>query len=607
MNRARVGKAVDFNTFKSLLDVYQVFNYGDTYIFGQYDLTTGTFITRMNSAPDSKTLLAEAIPAIAESNLDIISFVPKDYADKLKRSGYTISKQGFDYNFKGEKMVKYAAASNPQIFEKLFGKSAKEVEPRIIEEFGESVKLKYNAVEIDSSDIEQAGTEAVEILEKYLNKFGIAVKDINEIKEKLNIDEAGFADIISKIAYIENKKDLPPVAGEFIAYMMQYNPLVKDIIKELSGVEKDSDYKKLDKTKYFKLVGELIADDFQNKLEGKYNQSLIDKIKELIKRFLDALKNTPVDLINENIGTITNNILKQNKKLITASLYKPGAFGDPTSLVTVEEALKRDSFGKSIIDTMNAQGMILTGSTALSEQGTILRPDENPLHDIDFVSPFSRIETQKRFKEKYPDAIKVRFIEGDGYTTDTYLIAPEGHDISNYITETYIAEDGSERILIKSYDVINSKTGKKAGSFKLEAQEQKKKDGTPILNEDGSVQTKNIEISKGVEGKVIDFFSYDNYEDKNKNEVFSYVGPEGNELKLSNWKDIFKAKLDFARYKDIWDYNRFIPIENVKAISEAQKTTPETEVEQSAREKIIEENFNNIIEQLRDRSDTVDA
>ena len=579
MNRAREGMAVDFDTFKSLLDSYQVFNLGDSYIFGQYDTTTGTFITRMNSSPNSKTLLAEVIPQIAESGLDVISFVPKDYADKLKRSGYTISKQGFKYNFKGEEMVKYAAASNPEVFNKLFNQPADKIKSRIIEEFGESIALKYNAVKIDSSDIETASKEAAPILEKYLNKFGIAVKDINEIKEKLNIDEAGFADILSKIAYVEDKKDLPVVAGEFIAYMMQYNPLVKDIIKELAGIEKDSEYKELDKAKYFKVVGELIADDFQNKLEGKYDQSLIDKIKALIKKFLETLKAIPVDLINQNISAITNNVLQQNEKLITASLYKPGAFGQPTSLVSIAEALKQDEFGKSIILSLSPL-FILTGSTALSEQGTVLRPDENPLHDIDFISPFNRIETQKRFREKYPDARKVRYIDGDNYSTDTFLIVPEGYEVANYVDKTYKAADGTERIVIQSYDIIDSKTKKKKGSYKLEAQEQKDRDGIVKLTDDGQPITKNVEVSKGVEGKVIDFFSYKNYSEKNKSEPFSYTDEEGNEIRLANWKDTFKAKLDFARYKDIWDYNRFIPTENIKTISKAEKTTtPETDIE----------------------------
>jgi hypothetical protein len=549
MNRQREGKAMPYESFRMLMDKYQVYKYKDTYIFGQYDPKTSTFITRVNSSPSSKELLAEAIPSLVEKGLDFISFVPKDYADKLVRSGYTSSANAFDYNFKGEEMKKFAVASNPNVFKKVFNKAFDKVSSKEIEDYNEAFDLKYQPVEINADLIKKAGRELSSVLETYLNQFGIVVKDIDLIKDKLGIDELGFADLLSKIAYIKDKKDLPPIAGEFIAYMMQYNPLVQDIIKELSQT---TQYKSLDKSQYFKIIGELISQDLQNKLEGKYNKSLISKIKDLIKRFFDLFKSTPIDKINTNIGIISNSILQQNKKLITSSLYKPGAYGKPTKLVSVEEALKSDKFGASIIYKLSKQGFILTGSTALSEQGTILRPDENPLHDIDWVSPFNRKETEDKFLESYPDAIKVRDIYGDGYVTDSYLIAPDGYSIVNYK-----ADDFGGKIIINSYDVAD-KNGNVVGTYRLQKQE-------------GSNQSE--EMVTGIEGKVIDFFSYDDYGSKNKNKPFNFQSKEGTVIQLANWKDTFKAKLDFARYKDIWDYNRFIPTENIPFYAKEQKQT----------------------------------
>lgn len=547
MNKHREGKGVSFDTFKGLLNKYQVYKYKDTYIFGQYDINTSTFITRMNSSPTSKELLAEAIPNIVEKGIDFISFVPKDYADKLVRSGYISSTSSFKYDFKGEVMDKFAVASNVNVFNKLFGKDSQKVTSEEIKNFNESLGLKYIPVEINAELIKKAGKDTSKIFETYLNQFGIIVKDIDEIKDKLGIDEIGFADLLSKIAYVKDRKDLPPIAGEFIAYMMQYNPLVKDIITELSKTDK---YKNLDKSQYFKIIGELISQDLQNKIKGNYNQSLIDKIKELINKFLELFKSVPIDTINTNIGIISNNVLQQNKKLITASLYKPGAFGKPTQQVSIEDALKKDEFGASIIYKLSKQGFILTGSTALSEQGVILRPDENPLHDIDWVSPFTRTETEEKFLKSYPDAIKVRDIYGDGYITDSYLIAPEGYSISNYKANNY-----NGKIIIDSYDVIDSK-GDVVGTYRLEKQE-------------GNNQSE--EVVTGVEGKVIDFFSYENYAEKNTNKFFNYESKEGTVIQLANWKNIFKAKLDFARYKDIWDYNRFIPNENTQTSSQQKQ------------------------------------
>ena len=545
MDRAREGKALPFESFKSLLTAYQVYNYKDTYIFGQWDRENAAFITRVNSSPTSKELLAEALPNLVSKGLDFISFVPKDVADKFERSGYSVSKIGYDTNFKGEDMQKYIAVSNPEIINKIFNKDLSELTAEEIKEYNEGFQLRYNPLEVNADLIEKAGNDASKILETYLSSFGILVKDITEMKKRVGIDEMGFADILSKIAYVKNKESLPPVAGEFIAYMMQHNSLVKDIITELS---KTKDYKGLSKSKYFKIIGELIANDLQNKIDKKYSKSLIDLIRELLNRFFNKVKTVNVDLINKNIGIITNNILQQNVKFIAASLYKPGAYGKPVQQVSIESALKKDAFGASIIEKLAKQGFILTGSTALSEQGIILRPDENPLHDIDWVSPFSTEETISKFLEIYPEAIFVRTITEDvNYRTDSYIIAPEGYSVKNFKTVDYVDNKGKVKTIISSYQVVNKKN-EVVGTFE---------------NVEGT------EVVTGVEAKVIDFFSYSNYKKANKNAPFAYTTEAGYVLQLANWKDTFNAKLKWARYKDLWDYNRFIPNINLEEKNKA--------------------------------------
>ena len=544
MDRAREGKALPFETFKSLITAYQVYNYKDTYIFGQWDPKNAAFITRVNSSPTSKELLAEALPNLVSKGLDFISFVPKDVADKFERSGYSVSKIGYDTNFKGEDMQKYIAVSNPEIINKIFNKDLSELTAEEIKEYNEGFKIRYNPLEVNADLIEKAGNDASKILETYLSSFGITVKDITEMKKRVGIDEMGFADILSKIAYVKNKESLPPIAGEFIAYMMQHNSLVKDIIIELS---KTKNYKGLSKSKYFKIIGELIANDLQNKIDKKYSKSLIDLIRELLNRFFNKVKAVNVDLINKNIGIITNNILQQNVKLVAASLYKPGAYGKPVQQVNIEDALKKDAFGASIIEKLAKQGFILTGSTALSEQGTILRPDENPLHDIDWVSPFTTEETISKFLEIYPEAIFVRTIKDTTYRTDSYIIAPEGHSVRNFKTVDYVDNKGKVKTIISSYQVVNKKN-EVVGTFE---------------NVEGT------EVVTGVEAKVIDFFSYPNYNKANKNAPFAYTTEAGYVLQLANWKDTFNAKLRYARYKDLWDYNRFIPNINLEEKNKA--------------------------------------
>ena len=567
MDRKRKGKSMPFESFKKLMDTYQVYKHKDTYIFGQYDVKNAVFNARVNSSPSSKELLTEAIPNLSKKGIDFITFVPPGYASMLKRGGYAVSEKSFGYDFKGEQMQKFAVASSPKVFEKIFKKSTQSIQSTDLEEYNNESFLSEMPVEIREQLINKAGNDTAQILKTYLSQFGITVKDISLIAEQLGTDELGFADILSKVAYTKGKKNLPPVAGEFIAYMMQYNPLIQQTISNLITTNaipiQPSDpnyerfqstgtynYKDLNKEPYFKHIGKLIAEDLQNKTEGKYDKSLLDKIRSLISTFFDYLAGIEVDKINRNIGTISNNVLQQNKKLITSSKFKPGAEGKRTKQVSLKEARESDKFGNVIIDKLSKKGFILTGSTALGEQGTVQRPDENLLHDIDWVSPFNRKETREKFLAEYPDAIFIRDIYGEeGYTTDTWLIAPKNHSIKNYVTETFEAENG-ERIIVKSYDVVNNK-GKTVGTYKLEEQP------------DGTTE----EITEGVEGKVIDFFSYNE---------FDQLAPfETQGVKLANWRDTFAAKLDFARYKDIWDYNRFIPDDNLPSAEEIEASAKE--------------------------------
>ena len=547
MNRQREGKSVSLEKFKNLLKSYQVFNYKDTYIFGTYDQKTATFVTRMNSSPSARQLLVEAIPALGNYGVDVISLVPKDYADKLERSGYTVTKQGYRYNFKGEEMRKYAAVSNPSVLAKLFNKDVNTVTSRDIEKFSDGLTLGYTAVEIDAKSVKDAGNNLTATLETYLNNFGIAVKDISEMEKALDVDSAGVADILSKIAFVRDVESLPEVAGEFIAHMMQYNPLVKEIIREMPKVKNYETLTKKErvalKNKQLKQIGNLISNQIKNKPTAK--KSLREKIISLLERFMNLLTKTNIGKINANVGQIVNNVLQQNKKLITASKFKPGEFGKPVSQVSIDAAMAKDKFGASIIDVLSKSGFLLTGSTALSEQGTVLRPKENPLHDIDWVSPFSRQETKDKFLKIYPEAQKIREIINEDYFTDTYLIMPEGHKLQNYKTVTFTDTKGEEKVLIDSYEV--TKNGKVVGTYNLSK------------DEDGN----NKEDVTGVEGKAIDFFIYENFTEALEYPGLTKTTQKGKTLGLSNWKNIFKAKLEYSRYKDIWDYNRFVPNENV--------------------------------------------
>lgn len=241
--------------------------------------------------------------------------------------------------------------------------------------------------------------------------------------------------------------------------------------------------------------------------------------------------------VNRNIGYIVDNIIIQNEALITQSMYKPGAVGEPLTKVSLEKALKSDKFGSDVIEKL-ADYFVLTGSVSAAEQGTIYRPEKNLLHDIDWASPHSSEENKRIFEKVFPDSKYIRQIsdEGKETVTDTWLIVPDGYKIDNLELE-------GDNNVIAYYDIVD-----KDGNIVNSYYNRKNSEGVRIENFTNDT----------VFGKTIDVFS------NNYREPFMSKTLSGKPLRLSLWTDTFRAKLEYSRLKDIWDYNRFIPDENLQ-------------------------------------------
>jgi hypothetical protein len=269
---------------------------------------------------------------------------------------------------------------------------------------------------------------------------------------------------------------------------------------------------------------------------------LLDSIKLLIKQFFDFINVNKIARINKNISYIVDNILIENQSLITQSIFKPGAENKPVAPINLEEALASDKFGNDIVEKMS-EYFILTGSITLSEQGSVLRPSENQIHDLDWVSSYLRNDSIKIFNKLYPNNEYVRNITNEDYQTDTWLIVPEGYSIKNLNID-------------KSIKTL--KDGKKGATNKIL--------GYDIANSEGNIVSSYIPETDSHTGeivaKLIDIFSYQtNIEEKTAHTTITLNS--GTKLRIADWQNTFGAKLDFGRLKDIWDYNRFIPLENI--------------------------------------------
>jgi hypothetical protein len=598
MDRKREGKSISFDKFNQMFDNLQVFKHKNTFIFGEWDVKNNVFKGRLMSSPGIKELYGALDVLFA--NTDFVASVPSDIGSMLERKGLYKLDIGKEYNFKGEEMVKNLYFSNKELVEKIFKTTPENVTTEQVKKYDEFFnywslinKLKkeyesknfdnllsilkeigiydYNAyklvkkikqgkitnadteavvkeiiknsainkVNIDNTDLinnpkvyDELNTELNKTLATYLSKFGVKTELLEDMQDELGIDSFAHIDILNKILYADknNQENYPQQAGKTIAFMMQHNPYMQEIT---SKMKKLSMFKGLTNDELFEAVGDLISEELHKKTNTELPKDLIESIKNLIKQFFDFLNDIQMSRINKNIGFIADNILLQNQSLITQSVYKPGSVGKKVSKISLEEALKSDVFGNSIVEKM-AKYFILTGSITLSEQGTVYRPNENQIHDLDWVSSLTREKSIKIFNELYPNNKYIRNIYNPEYQTDTWLIAPEGYKIEN------LKIDNSKKTnKIIGYDIVD-------------------------LN--NKIVSSYIPLSDShtgkVEAKLIDIFSYEKVTEK-KTANKEITLDSGTKLKIADWRNTFEAKLKFGRLKDIWDYNRFIPNDNI--------------------------------------------
>ena len=596
MGRKREGKEITYDKFEFMFDNLQVFKYKNSYIFGEWDSKNNVFKGRLISSPSLRELMTGL--DVLTANVDFMASVPEDIGSMLDRKGMVKIAAGKDYNFRGEEMIKNLYFSSEDVIRRVFNTDPRLVSVEDVKKYDTFFnyrsligKLKeayenndygsiyplltelgiydYNAyklakkfrsgaivsddiqsvindiiknsannrVNIDKTDLlnnpkiyDDLNTDLNKVLARYLSKFGIKTESLDDIQTKLDIDSMSHIDILNKILYVNknNQSNYPQHAGKMIAYMMQHNPLVTEIT---SKMKKMSMFKNLSQDELLDAVGDLISQELHKKTKTDMPKDLIEAIRNLIRQFFLFLNNLQISRINRNVGIIADNILLENQSLITQSVYKPGAVGKPVSKISLEEALKSDKFGNAIIEKLS-KDFILTGSITLSEQGSVYRPNENQIHDIDWVSPHTRAESIRMFNEAYPNNEYIREIVNDDYTTDTWLIAPEGYSIANLQLS-----GGNNKIL--GYDIVNLK-GKKVSSY---------------------IPEKDSHTGK-IEAKLIDIFSYDK-PDKSRLAKREMVLSSGTKLQIADWRNTFRAKLEFGRLKDIWDYNRYIPYDNI--------------------------------------------
>ena len=356
-------------------------------------------------------------------------------------------------------------------------------------------------------------------IKKFLAQFDF---DLVDFRSKLNLSQEESFDLLERVFYADvNNLDgkFKDNFVEFLQYFLKYEPRYVELSKKYTKEEIADSFKKAMKlnapTNIFKRLLDFVLNQLRSRLSelDYYAHETIKRIYEGDKTVLDYYGNS-----------------------------RPGTSVE-TTLSSFEKNIEKDASAYSIIKSF-ADKFSLTGSIVLGEQGTAYTSDTNPFHDLDYSADgYTKAQMEKVIFDEYPSATLFRTIPNDDCTTYSYVIPPDNYSLSNVDIREKV-KHGKTYSDIYAYDVIDSK-GNVVGTYRME------KVLTGNLTHLGNPEKKKVETETGVKAKIVDFFQSDTakpYFEKNIN---------GQKVRLSSWKEIMKAKLDYSRPKDIHDLVKF--------------------------------------------------
>lgn len=383
---------------------------------------------------------------------------------------------------------------------------------------------------------------------EFLHNFAIDIKEIQNYDSNIPLFDALYRSINPR-----SHEDIPEAVGQAIAFMMQYDPRMETLMiahlrgetpVELKGLRRSiakrgevnlrktkSDDKLLTRSisntreEAVKAIGKDIANElrvlYKIKPKGERN-AYTRELSRVIEAYQDKMDPYHRYLL-ESMFSYTQYIAQlvslNDPTLILNSRNKPGS-EKIGYRVALEEAFENFSEEANIVSKLNKYDIALGGSASIAAAGRLMRPIENPLHDLDFNAGGKNKESlQKILDKEFP------------YNTHYGTI----NNKDGNITETFI-------VLNQPFDI--RKTGNKTGVV-LD------KKGNQI----GYYANWELHLNPGIQGKFLDFFTGPS------SERFVPINYSfGNKQYLiSSPLTALAAKVDWQRDKDIWDYNRYVP------------------------------------------------
>lgn len=386
----------------------------------------------------------------------------------------------------------------------------------------------------------------------FLDNFDISIKDLDNYDSDVPLFDA-----LNRVINVKNANDITEGVGYAVAFMMQYNPRISELINlhiqgsntfKLKGIRRSirnrgtfsldlssREGRAINRQEAIRQIGADIAVELRKlynlETPKDVSNSYIRNIWNVIKEFFAKLTpgyRTTLSIIANNTNQIANAIKLNDPSIIRATVNKPGTSTAPER-VDIGKALVENPYEDNIIRTLQEYNIALAGSASIAIEGTLYRPSENPLHDIDFNAvDYNREQLDTIIDKEFPHNTHIRTIkDGENKTTETYLILDR-----DFYTEKV---EG-----LGLYKLIDKNTKEVLGSY----------------------VDSELTLKDGVQGKFLDFFI------GKGNRLFGNkkVLLNNREYLISDYRNAFQAKIDWSRLKDIWDYNRFVSSGKVKTL-----------------------------------------
>lgn len=414
--------------------------------------------------------------------------------------------------------------------------------------------------EIPDNELTDVESKIFEPIQTFFKQFGITINKSSEAVE-------AFINLPEKMAAVDpnSLEGITEATAAYLSEMLAYSDNFYNVLKIVK------------ETEYFKSALESLPEDkrgfkgqrriakkiFYELLKAKFGKAFIetlgikgDKDKSRWNKVISWVKNQ-VKVVKSATGP--SNWKKLNEAV--EDVVSNTMAGKDFIRLTKREGYDRVNFQKAFNENPTAMWvyeklitnakLFLTGSIAYATQGTVYRKAGNLVHDLDMVSSMTIEEGDAWMLENFPNAVLAYDFDSNkgSENTHTWIIPGPGFKVKNITRRTIEGDTDVQGNKIISYEIVNE-AGDIVGTYKLEYD----------IGEGGKIENER-EVKTGEEGILVDFFTQ--YDGKDERRVIShkYVDSKGSvqDVQLSHFANPFQAKLQYSRFKDIWDYNRFIP------------------------------------------------